>query len=75
MDRLNINEKDRRSAQFLVEDNNGKYEALPDPISYTRLNALLNSGVTVFVDSQGAIIQQETSSNNGATRAGTRYSA
>ena len=82
MDRLNIiSEEGRRSARFLVEHDNGKYEALPDPIPHTKLmSALLTAGVTVFVDSRGTtanqLMEMNTSNNNGSsTRAGTRYSA
>jgi hypothetical protein len=75
MDRLEIQEKDRRNAQFFIEDN-GNYEALPETISHTKLSALLNSGSTVFVDSLGtAASETQSSTNNGSTRAGTRYSA
>jgi hypothetical protein len=71
MDRLQINEDDRKNAQFLIEEK-GQFEALPDTISQMKLSALINSGSTVYVDTSN---NAQQSSNNGATRAGTRYAA
>ena len=71
MDRLEIQEKDRRNAQFFIEDN-GNYEA--QTISHAKLSAILNSGSTFFVDSLGtATSETPSSTNNGSAAA--RYSA
>lgn len=73
MDQLKIEEGDRKSANFLIEGN-GKYEVLPETISYIKLGAILNSGAVVYVDASGATPQELASAQNGTTQSGGRFS-
>lgn len=69
MDRLQIGEQDRKTAEFFIEEN-GQCEKLSDSISQMKLSALLSSGSTIFVEANPL---SANATNNGTTRTGTRY--
>ncbi|CAK5085372.1 unnamed protein product [Meloidogyne enterolobii] len=68
-DQLKIEEQYRNGAHFLIEEK-GRYDCLPDTVSYAKLSAILHSGAIVYVDASGATSEELVAAQNGTTRGG-----